>query len=99
MVHRLLRDSELPRPELQHEVRLGARLAYIDFAYPEQWLGVEADGYEWHAGRDQWADDLARRNALVAAGWTIIHVTSDDVTRRPRETVALIQSLLDAPTR
>ncbi len=90
---RLLAKSGLSMPITQHEVRVGRRLvAIIDFAFPEVRLGIEADGYRWHSGRLRWEHDLVRRNALTALGWRVLHVTWDDVARRPGETVQGIKA-------
>ena len=59
----------------------GRRIAVVDFAFVEARVAIEADGYRWHAGRSRWRRDLARRNALTAAGWRIVHVTWDDLSK------------------
>lgn len=94
-VLRLLRRARLPAPVLQYEVRERRRLvAVVDFAFPHARVAIEADGYRWHGSRARWARDLARRNALTALGWQVVHVTWDDLTTRPRETVATIRATL-----
>jgi len=95
-VYDLIVTSGLPRPIPQCEILLGARRAFIDFAYPDAMFGIEADGYRWHAGRDVWQSDLARRNALTSAGWRILHVTDEDVKRRRDGVVDAIRSGLAA---
>jgi predicted transcriptional regulator of viral defense system len=62
----------LAAPVWGYEVRAGGRLAVLDCAYPQVRLAVEADGWQSHSGRARWEDDLARQNALVAAGWTVL---------------------------
>lgn len=47
----------------------------------------ECDGFEWHGKRLQWRRDRRRVAAIEAAGWNIVHVTWDDVTQRPAETL------------
>jgi very-short-patch-repair endonuclease len=92
---RLLRRSGLSLPESQYEIRDGRRLvARVDFAYPDLKLVIEIDGYRWHSGRARWERDLARRNALTALGWRVIHVTSTDLDERPGEIVAMIAGAL-----
>ncbi|MGH2727306.1 MAG: DUF559 domain-containing protein, partial [Actinomycetota bacterium] len=55
--------------------------------YPDKLLAVEVDGYRWHSGRIRWQRDLTRRNELTRLGWRVIHVTADDLARRPNETI------------
>ncbi len=68
----------LPPPVCQHVVRDAANafVARVDLAWPAVRLAVEYDG-EWHAEATQLRRDRRRLNRLVAAGWTILHVTAD----------------------
>jgi hypothetical protein len=84
----LLRDHGLPLPIPQHRVMDGGDpVARLDLAYPELRLGIEVDGYRWHAGHERWANDLRRENRLKLLGWTLLRFSWSDVTERP-ETVA-----------
>lgn len=71
-------------PICQHEVRLqtGQR-AYVDFAYPEALLAIEADSYRHHSSLAAWSRDRVRNNELVAMGWRVLPVTFRDLTSRP----------------
>ena len=92
---RLIKRARLPAPECQHEVKDGGRLvAVVDFAYPDLRLAIEADGYRWHSGRAQWQHDLVRRNALTSRGWRVIHVTSHDLAKQPKDVVRTIADAL-----
>jgi very-short-patch-repair endonuclease len=87
-----LKQSDLPRPESQWEVRDGGRLlARVDFAYPEAKLAIEADGYRFHSGRAAWQRDRVRSNALTSRGWLVLRVTWDDLSRRSDEVAAEIR--------
>lgn len=57
---------------------------------------AECDGFESHGHRLQWKRDRRRAAALEAQRWRIVHVTWDDVTRRPEETIARLQFALGA---
>ena len=95
---RLLKRARLPMPLQQYTVTLdGGGRARIDFAYPHLMLAIEADGYRWHSGKQRWASDLDRRNALTTAGWRVLHLTWDDVERDPVGTVQRIAQLIEAP--
>jgi hypothetical protein len=72
-VHILL--SGLPRPVTQCPVRVSAALVlHPDLGWPEWQVAVEYDG-SWHANAEQLHRDRQRLNKLVAAGWTVLHVT------------------------
>lgn len=87
---RLVRAGKLPLPQAGFEVS-----AYrVDFAYPTAKLGIELEGHEYHSGRKPWLHDVARRNFFSDMGWTILHFTWIDVTRRPRHVVTLIEKHL-----
>lgn len=91
---RILRRAGLPQPEIQYRLRDGARLvAVLDFAFPFARVAIEADGYRWHSGRQRWAKDLARRNAITALGWRVIHIVWADLDR-PDVIVEMVRGAL-----
>ncbi len=53
----------------------GRVIATLDIAYPEQAVGVEVDGFRYHATPAQKDRDDSRENALQAAGWTILRIS------------------------
>jgi len=66
----------LPRPDAQYQVFDGNTfVARVDLAWPSRRVAVEYDGV-WHADAAQLHRDRRRLNRLVAAGWTVIHVTA-----------------------
>jgi very-short-patch-repair endonuclease len=80
---RLLRTVALPPPMRQY-----ALAQYrLDFAWPWLRLAIECDGFERHGNRLAWKRDRRRIAAIEALGWRIVHLTWEDVTRRPGETV------------
>jgi hypothetical protein len=69
----------LPPPEPQIEVwHNGTLVARVDLGWREARTALEYDG-AWHGAPGQLAGDRRRLNALVAAGWTVIHVTAADL--------------------
>jgi len=80
---RLLRASALPSPESQIEIA-GYRVDYLWRAYRSI---VECDGFAWHGSRLQWKRHRRRIATIEAAGCTITHVTWDDVTKYPAQTL------------
>jgi very-short-patch-repair endonuclease len=83
LLARLLRGSALP-PSVAQFPLLSFRL---DRAWPERRFAVEADGFQYHGRFLLWKRDRQRVAAIEAAGWRIMHVTWDDVTRRRAQTL------------
>jgi very-short-patch-repair endonuclease len=87
----------LPTPEAQHQVMDGHRfIARVDLAWPARRVAVEYDGV-WHADAAQLHRDRRRLNQLVAAGWTVIHVTSVRMHEDFDAVVAEIRAALARP--
>jgi len=83
---RCLRDAGLPLPVAQYRVlMLDGSEVFLDFAYPEVQLAIEADSYLWHASLADWQRDRARNNELVVLGWSILPLTYDLVVHTPAE--------------
>ncbi len=80
---RLVRDADLPEPVLQHQVRQGAFVAYLDLAWPDQLVAMECDSVEHHLSVAAFERDRLRRRTLVALGWKVLEYTYRDVTQRP----------------
>ncbi|MFT3899714.1 MAG: type IV toxin-antitoxin system AbiEi family antitoxin domain-containing protein [Gordonia sp. (in: high G+C Gram-positive bacteria)] len=66
----------------------------IDFAFPDAMLAVEFDGFAFHRDAATFQRDRTRRNALIAAGWTVLNFTWGDVVDRPDQIVGQIRSAL-----
>jgi predicted transcriptional regulator of viral defense system len=71
----------LPRPELQYVVRDvdGAFVARVDIAYPKEKILIEYESFQEHTGKLALVRDSARRNALVALGFTALSATAADL--------------------
>ncbi len=77
-------ETGLPAPFTQYEVVVDGRfLGRVDFAWPDYWLIVEIDGFEWHSGRNAFRGDRLRQNELELAGWTVLRFPADDVRNDP----------------
>lgn len=79
---RLIGDSALPAPELQHAVRIDGHTFRLDVAWPAAMLGVECDSLAHHFGQHAHERDRRRRRLLARRGWTIIEFTYADVIDR-----------------
>jgi hypothetical protein len=73
-----------PAPEVNAPVydRAGGWIAEGDLVWRAARLIVEYDGIV-HLSEEQRRKDLQRRNLLTENGWTVLHVSADDVLRRP----------------
>ena len=75
-VLRHARDLGLPEPLADYRVNVGGRARYIDFAWPDQRVAVEFDGFLPHSTRRVFDDDRVRQNDLVDDGWRVFRLTS-----------------------
>lgn len=67
----------------------------IDVAFPGPRVAIEVDGWAFHCDPARFRTDRRKQNALVAAGWTVLRFTWQDVRDRPEETVRRIRAALD----
>ena len=84
-------DAGLPRPVVEHRVRVGRRSFDVDLAYPELQVAIEYDGWDSHRSRSSFASDRARQNELELRGWLVLRFTAtstrDDVVRAVRAAI------------
>jgi hypothetical protein len=77
---RFLKARGFPEPVLQHKVTLpSGKDVFIDAAYPNLLVGLEANSYLWHTSRKDWVRNQVKTRALTAMGWSIIPVTWEDL--------------------
>jgi hypothetical protein len=92
----LLVDDGLPAPVLEHEVLGpdGGLIARVDLAWPPVKLGVELQSLRFHFGEAAFERDPARRNALIAAGWTVPEYTWRSFVEHPKRFCDQIRATL-----
>jgi very-short-patch-repair endonuclease len=94
-MHRLLRSAGIRGWEANARVRARDGAPFVvDLLFARERLVIEVDGYAWHAGRDRFVLDRRRDNLLVAAGYTVLRVTWDDLRDRPGPLLEEIRSTL-----
>lgn len=81
-------------PQAQYRVVVGGQVRYIDYAYAEEMVGLEYDGFAHHGLiRTTFDDDRQRGNDLAVAGWLMLHFTSRSspahILERTREALAM----------
>lgn len=88
----LVDKGQISAPEINRKTH-----AYRpDFRWRAQGVLVEADGYEFHRGREAFENDVLRANRLRAEGWTVLRFTWRMVTERPDEVATMIRQTLGA---
>jgi hypothetical protein len=89
----------LPAPVLQYSVVCDGRwLARVDFAWPEQRVILECDGFEFHGSREAFERDRRRWNELTRAGWRVIVVTWRQIVADPTYVARVIGEVLSTTT-
>jgi hypothetical protein len=88
-------DGGLPIPTLQFELIDGnGELRRLDFAWPEERVAVEYDGFDWHSDADAMRRDRRRHAALLDVGWIVIAIVFEDVRYRSWDFVTRIDAQL-----
>lgn len=84
-------NANLPIAEEQYEI--GTKT--VDFAYPEQRLAVECDGYKWHKqDKEQIEKDIERDKYLAKKGWRVLHFSGVQIRRNIEECIKEIKRAL-----
>lgn len=97
IVRDLLVRVGLPEPEMHHRVDCGEHDVVVDFAWPNELLALECDGFRFHRTPEQLDWDDRRRNLLGLRGWMVLHATWNRVRHDPTGLVADVTAALDRP--
>lgn len=89
-VRRVLVEAGLGEPLPQYQVDVGDTVYLLDWAYPDDRIAIEYNGWEFHGGRSAFNHDAARTSALTAAGWRVLIVTS---ATAPRTLIGNVRAL------
>jgi very-short-patch-repair endonuclease len=90
----LLSRSSLPRPVRQHWVATPRGRYRLDFAWPDQRVALECDGWEHHGGRLAFGKDRARVSEIVSTGWRVLVATWQIVAREPDRILRWVDAAL-----
>ena len=66
----------------------------IDVAFTRENLAVEIDGFAHHRDVTTFQRDRTKRNALIAAGWTVLNFTWADIVERGDQVVTTVHDAL-----
>jgi len=86
----LTREARLPQPASNLEIAGRCR----DFAWPDQRLVVETDGYRYHSSRQAKRSDNRRDRQLTAQGWRPVRFTYEEIAFEPAEVAKELVGLL-----
>jgi very-short-patch-repair endonuclease len=89
-----LRRHRLPLPLFNDWILLGPKRFQVDCHWPHLHLIVELDGWEGHSTRSAFQDDRARDRALHAAGFSVVHLTWNQLEDEPEAIAADLRALL-----
>ncbi len=71
---------------------------WIDFAFPDHKLAIEADGNYWHSIPEIIEKDARKDANLQSQGWTILRFTGDEIRESPAACVDEIVKVLKTKT-
>jgi very-short-patch-repair endonuclease len=80
----------LPVPQFEVVLPDGSRV-FLDFAWPEDRVALEAQSYRHHAGRIAWSRDQTRLAVLASIGWRVVPVTWEDLVGSPGELITTVK--------
>lgn len=90
--HRVLREARIKGWVTNLHVTVGGSTYYLDIAWPQLMIAAEIDGYEFHSTRDSFHADRRRDAALTAAGWHVLHFSSETLTSLPDAVTSLLRT-------
>jgi very-short-patch-repair endonuclease len=88
----MLKRFSIPKPDTQYELfDVEGLIGALDFGWPRIRLGLEADGYKPHSGRQTFYDDRTKMNRAAGIGWTVLRCTWWDI-EHPTRLIRIINS-------
>ena len=98
-VEQVLRRAGLDPPERQFTIKgPDGTTVRLDFAWPEQKVGIEADGFRWHTDFERWQQDAHKHNILQEMDWKIVRATHRSLRDRPDALPRQVRALLGQTT-
>src|SRR5262249_49867464 len=92
---RMFRRFGVPEPVCQYEVVADDRvLGFVDFAWPKARVIVEAEGFQFHSGREAWENDIDRYNAITFRDWKLLRLTYADLHEPTRAFIKTLKAAL-----
>jgi very-short-patch-repair endonuclease len=92
-----LRRHRLPLPRYNDWIQAGGKRYQIDCHWPGTRQIVELDGWQAHGTKSAFREDRARDCRLTAAGYTITHITWNQLDDEAAALAADLRALLTQP--
>ncbi len=89
-----LRRHKLPLPRFNDPLVLGSKHYVADCHWPPRRLIVELDGWDGHSSRSAFQDDRLRDRVLHVAGYSVIHLTWNQLDDEPEEVASDLRAAL-----
>ena len=89
-----LRRHRLPSPRFNDWIILGDKRYRVDCHWPHLRQIAELDGWDGHSTRTAFREDRARDRRLIAAGYTVTHITWNQLDDEAAEIASDLRSLL-----
>ncbi len=91
-----LRQHHLPLPRFNDPITVGNKTFQVDCHWPELRQIVELDGWQGHKSRTAFREDRARDRILHVHGYTVTHLTWNQLDDEPDEVASDLRVLLRA---
>jgi very-short-patch-repair endonuclease len=92
LLHQLLRDANITGWKANYRV---GRYR-VDVGFPDTKVALEADGFAFHSGVNEFQVDRARQNAIVLLGWQVLRFTWLDLTEYQARVTAAVRAAISA---
>jgi very-short-patch-repair endonuclease len=89
-----LRRYRLPLPRYNDWIALGSKRVCVDCHWPEVRQIVELDGWQGHRTKTAFREDRARDRRLAVAGYSVTHITWNQLDDEPAAVAADLRALL-----
>jgi very-short-patch-repair endonuclease len=91
-----LREHHLPLPRFNDPIAVGEKTFQVDCHWPTLRQIVELDGWQGHKSRSAFREDRARDRILTVAGYTITHLTWNQLDDEAEAIASHLRVLLEA---
>ncbi len=92
-----LRRHRLPLPRYNDWIQAGAKRYQVDCHWPDFRRIVELDGWQGHGTKTAFRDDRARDRRLAAAGYSVTHITWNQLDDEPAAVASDLRASLTQP--
>ena len=94
LVARIIASANVPAPVRQHRLICeDGREVFLDNAWPELRIAVEAEGLRWHGNKRQATKTRARARSITRSDWHLYAYGWSDATETPDDMRSEIESL------